>query len=62
MGHAARVAARDLRAGAGDPAFLTTKIATAAYYARCLLPQAAGLAQTIIEGGEAALAVAADQF
>jgi hypothetical protein len=46
----------------GDPVFLKTKIATARYYAVCLLPQAAGLALTITEGSEAALALPADQF
>ena len=41
---------------------MTTKIATARYYADCLLPQAAGYARTIVEGGESALALAANEF
>ena len=62
MGPAASIAAGHLRDGTGDPAFMKAKIATARYYAECLLPQAAGLALTVTEGGETALALAADQF
>jgi alkylation response protein AidB-like acyl-CoA dehydrogenase len=62
MGRAALIAARHLRAGTGDAAFLKAKIATARFYAECLLPQAAGLAQTVTGGGETALALAAEQF
>ena len=62
MGRAALVAAGHLQKGTGDPAFLNAKIATARYYAQCLLPQAAGLTSTITEGGESALALAAEQF
>ena len=62
MGRAALIAARHLRDGNGDAVFMKAKIATARYYAECLLPQAPGLAQTIIGGGETALALSAEQF
>ena len=62
MGRAALVAADHLAAGDGDAQFLHAKIATARYYADCLLPQASGLAHTIIHGGESALALAAEAF
>jgi hypothetical protein len=62
MGRAALIAARHLAEGAGDAAFMTAKIQTARYYADCLLPQTAGLARTITEGGDSVLAVAAEQF
>ncbi len=62
LGRAALVAAKHLHDGTGDARFLTAKIQTARYYADCLLPQAAGLARTITEGGESVLAIAAEQF
>jgi len=62
MGRAALVAARHLENGTGDARFLHAKIVTARYYAECLLPQATGLAQTVIHGGDTALALAAEQF
>ncbi len=62
MGRAALVAAKHLQDGTGDARFLTAKIHTARYYADCLMPQAAGLARTITEGGESVLAIAAEQF
>jgi alkylation response protein AidB-like acyl-CoA dehydrogenase len=62
LGRAALIAAKRLREGADDAAFLKAKIATARFYAECLLPQAPGLARTIAEGGQSALALAADQF
>ena len=62
MGRAALVAARHLREGVGDASFLAAKIATARYYADCLLPQAAGLARIVTTGGESALALTAEQF
>jgi hypothetical protein len=42
--------------------FMRAKVATAVYYAECLLPQADGLARTITDGSEAALALSAEQF
>jgi alkylation response protein AidB-like acyl-CoA dehydrogenase len=62
MSRAALIAAGHLRDGAGDPAFMKAKIATARYYAECLLPQAAGLTVAITEGGESVLGLAAEQF
>src|SRR6185295_15381772 len=60
MGRAALVAADHLASGVGDPQFLRAKIATARYFADSLLPQASGLAHTIIHGGESALALPAE--
>jgi alkylation response protein AidB-like acyl-CoA dehydrogenase len=62
MGRAALVAADHLASGVGDPQFLRAKIATARYFADSLLPQASGLAHTIIHGGESALALPAEAF
>jgi len=62
IGRAALVAAGHLKDGTGDTRFMQAKIVTARYYADCLLPQAAGLAQAVIGGGDATLALAADQF
>jgi hypothetical protein len=41
---------------------MRAKLATAAYYAECLLPQADGLSRTITEGSDAALALTPEQF
>jgi len=41
---------------------LRAKIVTARYYADCLLPQASGLAQAVIHGGEAVLALDMARF
>jgi len=62
MGRAALIAARHLRDGTGSASFMKTKIATARYYADCLLPQAAGFTRMIVDGGESALALAANEF
>ena len=62
LGRAALVAARQLAAGTGDAKFLSAKIHTARFYADYLLPRAAGLAHTVTEGGESALAMGAEQF
>jgi len=62
MGRAALIAADHLAAGEGDPQFLHAKIATARYYADCLLPQASGYAHTVVHGGESTLALAAEAF
>ena len=62
MGRAALIAADKLAAGEGDAHFLHNKIATARFYATALLPQASGYARTVIQGGETALALAAEQF
>jgi hypothetical protein len=62
LGRSALIAARHLRDGSGAAPFMRAKIATARYYADCLLPQAAGLAQTVVEGGDSALALEAVDF
>jgi hypothetical protein len=62
MGRAALIAARHLRDGSGAAPFMKAKIATARYYADCLLPQAGGYTRTIVDGGESALALAANEF
>jgi acyl-CoA dehydrogenase len=62
LGRAALIAGKHLRDGTGAAPFMKTKIATARYYAGCLLPQAGGLARTIVAGGESALALAANEF
>jgi hypothetical protein len=62
LGRAALIAASTLASGSGDNAFLRKKIATAAFYAKTILPRAEGLRQAIVDGGEAALALEADQY
>ena len=62
LGRAALVAARHLKEGTGDARFLSAKIHTARFYADSMLPRAAALAHTVTEGGESALALAAEQF
>ncbi len=62
LGRGALVAARKLADGTGDSQFLSAKIHTARFYAEALLPQAAGLARTVTESGDATVALAAEQF
>jgi 3-(methylthio)propanoyl-CoA dehydrogenase len=62
MGRAALIATKHLGHATGDAHFYNAKIATARFYANCLLPQASGLARGIIGGGESALSLTADQF
>jgi 3-(methylthio)propanoyl-CoA dehydrogenase len=62
MARAALVAAKRTGDSDSDAEFLRAKIATAVFYAECLLPQADGLARAITEGSEAALALSAEQF
>jgi acyl-CoA dehydrogenase len=62
LGRAALIAARHLKEGTGDARFLSAKIHTARFYADYVLPRAAALSHTITEGGESALALAAEQF
>jgi alkylation response protein AidB-like acyl-CoA dehydrogenase len=62
LGRGALAAARHLSNGTGDARLLSAKIHTARFYADCLLPLATGLAQTVSEGGESVLALAAEQF
>jgi hypothetical protein len=62
LARSAKIAADRLQAGDGDPAFMRAKIATARFYAECLLPQADALAQSVVNGSATALALSADQF
>ena len=62
LGRAALAAATQLASGNGDTTFLSKKIATARFYALALLPQVPGLARTLVEGGESALALEAEHF
>ena len=61
LARGAQIAARRLTEGAGDAAFYHGKIATARFYAECLLPQAPALARTITHS-DAVLALADEQF
>ena len=62
MGRAVLIAADQLAAGDGDARFLQAKIATARFYGDSLLPHASALTQTILHGGESALALAVEAF
>jgi hypothetical protein len=55
-------ASRRLAAGDSDAGFLRGKIATARFYADCLLPEAGALGQSIVRGSETVLALADEQF
>jgi hypothetical protein len=58
----AHLAAQDLKAGAGDAAFLKAKIATAQFYADHILPQNTALAATVMEGAGTTMMMAEDGF
>jgi hypothetical protein len=62
LGRGSLAAANKLAAGEGDAAFLRAKIATARFYALALMPQTEGLARTVTQGSESALALEAAQF
>ncbi len=62
MGRAALAATEALARADADAPFLRAKVATARFYAECLLPQAEGLAQAITQGSDSVLALTADQF
>jgi len=62
LARGARAAEKRLAEGSGDADFLRGKIATARFYADCLLPQASALSQAITRGSEAVLALADAQF
>ena len=62
MARAAKVAYDNLESGAGDATFMRAKIATARFYAECLLPQADAFAQSVVDGSATVLAIPADQF
>src|ERR1700682_6420835 len=62
LARGAQVAARLLAENKGDATFYRGKIATARFYAECLLPQAAALARSITLGSESVLALSDEQF
>ncbi|WP_044527878.1 acyl-CoA dehydrogenase [Herbaspirillum sp. B65] len=62
MARAAAIAAAKLKAGEGDAKFYAAKLATARFYADQILPQALAHRTAIVEGGQAVLALAEDQF
>jgi len=62
MARAALVSKQRLAEAAADPAFYTTKITTARFYADHVLSQASGLSYTVINGAEGAIAIADEQF
>src|SRR5450631_3507022 len=57
LARGAQIAARLLAENKGDASFYRGKIATARFYAECLLPQAAALARAITVGSESVLAL-----
>jgi acyl-CoA dehydrogenase len=62
MGRAALAAAKRLREGEGDAPFYKAKLQTARFYADHVLTRAAGLATTVVEGADAALAIEEEQL
>ena len=62
MARAAAVAAARLNAGEGDSKFYEAKLGTARFYAEQILPQALAYRTAIVEGGQAVMALAEDQF
>jgi alkylation response protein AidB-like acyl-CoA dehydrogenase len=62
LGRAALIAADQLAAGEGDSQFMHAKIATARFYADCLLPHGSALSHTIVHGGDSVLALASEAF
>ncbi len=62
LARSARIASTKLTAGKGDAAFLRAKIATARHFADHVLVRAASLRDTVVDGGDAVLAFAEDQF
>src|SRR5438552_8049011 len=61
LARGAQIAAKRLADRTGDATFYRGKIATARFYAQCLLPQASGLAHAIARS-DAVLALADEQF
>jgi butyryl-CoA dehydrogenase len=62
LARGARAAAARMIEGGADADFYRGKIATARFYADCLLPQAVAWSQAITNGSEAVLALADAQF
>jgi 3-(methylthio)propanoyl-CoA dehydrogenase len=57
MARSACIAARQMEAGEGDPAFLRGKLLTARFYADHILPQAMSLSAASMRGAESVLAM-----
>jgi len=62
LGRAALIAHEQLKNGGGNSDFLRAKIATANFYAECLLPQASAYAHAVTHGGDSVLALSAESF
>jgi alkylation response protein AidB-like acyl-CoA dehydrogenase len=62
LGRQAAEATRRLKAGEGDPAFLSAKIATARFYAEQILPLAPALLGPITRGGDLLFAIPEDHL
>ena len=62
MGRAALIAEKQIASGNGEAKFLSAKIATARFYADHVLSQAPGLADTVIAGAAAVMALDEEQF
>jgi len=62
MAQAALIAQARRREAGGDPAFYTSKLATARFYAEHLLPQSEFLARQITLGAQSVLALAPDEY
>ena len=62
MGRALLAAEAGLAGGAGDPAFLRAKVATARFYAEHLLSKVPGLRHSIIDGADSVTALALESF
>ncbi|MNN64583.1 hypothetical protein D3C81_1800280 [compost metagenome] len=62
LGQSALVALQRLNGGSTEQAFYSAKLVTASFYAEHILARAGGLAQTVIHGGDVALAMDDEQF
>jgi hypothetical protein len=62
MANAERVCAASLAAGADNPDFAETKIATAHFFAAQVMPQTTALAKTIVAGSDPVLDLDAANF
>ena len=62
MASAALIAHRKLTEGCDDKAFYEAKLKTARFYADHVLAKASGLAHTVVQGAEGALAIADEHF
>ncbi len=62
LARGALIASKHVAAGDADASFYRGKIATARFYAECLLPQSSALGLSITRGSESVLALADEQF